>query len=485
MPLVHLLYRCPSCGHDPMTGKGDRASCVTCGAEFRRGGEGGMIRVLRGNGIVSEHPGAMLVKAIEAARISSPEMLGESGELRGRGDGNQASEETVSSPAAVTVRMAEQEMPVRFRGELVGFFESLGEEGPGILELTEDGLVLKKGGSGVGDLSVYEGVDSDTWYCKLLEIGAIQSSSSAVQIAPRNGGLIHFRFLEDSPKRWDELLQDALRNAYRASGLGEIAEFQPRIVVAGARDGGERVTGHQDAGGWEGPSKDPGPRAGDEEVQRGERREPLVSWYGLFRGLAGVLVRLGVRLDVSGVENIPATGPFVLVANHQSILDPILVQSACPRHLHTLTKSTQFSSPAFRWLLTRVKGIPTRRYRVDPQVVRVVLRRLGEGKGVGIYPEGERSWDGTLQPFRQGTIRLLLKAGVPVVPCGIDGSYDAWPRWSRVLKRRRVSLRFGEPIRWRAIDNRRERDGAVLEAEERLKDSMVSLGAWRAEAGGI
>jgi 1-acyl-sn-glycerol-3-phosphate acyltransferase len=108
----------------------------------------------------------------------------------------------------------------------------------------------------------------------------------------------------------------------------------------------------------------------------------------------------------------------------------------------------------------------------------VALRRLEEGKGVGIYPEGERSWDGALQPFRQGTVRLLLKAGVPVVPCGIDGSYDVWPRWSRRILRFPVRIRFGPPLRWPALDSRQERDAVLGEATQQLRDALEELGAW-------
>ena len=68
-----------------------------------------------------------------------------------------------------------------------------------------------------------------------------------------------------------------------------------------------------------------------------------------------------------------------------------------------------------------------------------------QGEGVGVYPEGERSWDANLQPFRRGTIRLLLKAGVPIIPTGVVGSYDVWPRWSRTIRRRRVKVTSVSP----------------------------------------
>ena len=134
-----------------------------------------------------------------------------------------------------------------------------------------------------------------------------------------------------------------------------------------------------------------------------------MTWYEFFRPVAkGISVV--VRPKIEGRENIPRQGPFFLIANHQSVLDPILIQANCPRIVHSFTKSTQFSSGAVaRWLLPRINAIPTRRYRVDPQVVRTALRLLEEGEAVCIYPEGERSWDGLLQPLRRGTVRLILK----------------------------------------------------------------------------
>ena len=130
------------------------------------------------------------------------------------------------------------------------------------------------------------------------------------------------------------------------------------------------------------------------------------------------------------------------------------------------------------WVMPRVCAIPTRRYRIEPQAVRVVLRRLKEGEAVGVYPEGERSWDAELQPFRRGTIRLLLKAGVPVIPCGVAGSYDVWPRWSKTIRRRRVRVEFGSPIRWEAMDDREERNAFLPEATAKLRDTLGSLSSW-------
>lgn len=173
-------------------------------------------------------------------------------------------------------------------------------------------------------------------------------------------------------------------------------------------------------------------------------------------------------LEIHGLDNVPRSGPFLLVANHQSILDPILIQAVCPRPVHTMAKSTQFTSPLFAWLMPRLLSFPVRRYETDPQAVRYALRRLDEGEPVGVYVEGERSWDGRLQAPRLGTIRLILKAGVPVIPVAIDGSYEVWPRWDRGIRRATVRITFTPPLTFPRLDHKTEREAALQATAERI-----------------
>lgn len=180
------------------------------------------------------------------------------------------------------------------------------------------------------------------------------------------------------------------------------------------------------------------------------------------------------RLEVEGREVIPGEGPFLLIANHQSVLDPIIIQTVCPRPIHTMAKSTQFGNPIMADLMCRLNGFPVRRYRTDPQAVRHTLRILSQGEPVGIYVEGERSWDGRLQTPRLGTIRLILKAGVPVIPCTIQGSYDVWPRWHRALRRAPIRITFGEPLHFPKLDKREAREEALPGAAKLLMEKIAA-----------
>ena len=203
----------------------------------------------------------------------------------------------------------------------------------------------------------------------------------------------------------------------------------------------------------------------------------LFSWYALFKAVGWAISKLVARVRIQGLEHIPEEGPYLVVSSHQSFLDPIFIQAHMPRAPHTLTKSTQFAGRPWRWILPRLQTLPTRRYRVDPQVVRAVLRKLDQGEGVFIYAEGERTWDGAVQPLRRGTVRLILKAGVPVIPCGAAGSYDVLPRWSRTIRRQDVWLRFGEPLEFGAHHDREERDCRVDEVHDHLVAELERLAA--------
>jgi 1-acyl-sn-glycerol-3-phosphate acyltransferase len=179
--------------------------------------------------------------------------------------------------------------------------------------------------------------------------------------------------------------------------------------------------------------------------------------------------------DVRGRENIPESGPFLLISNHQSVLDPFFIQTWVPQPVHPMAKSTQFASPIFAAVMKRCYAFPVRRFQVDPQAVRTALRRLAAGHPVHIYIEGERSWDGAIRPPKPGTVRLALKAGVPILPCGLDGAYDVWPRWDRALRRGRVTVAFGKPFRLPQLDDRKAREAALPEASAKIIGEISRL----------
>lgn len=203
--------------------------------------------------------------------------------------------------------------------------------------------------------------------------------------------------------------------------------------------------------------------------------------YRVLRRIASFYFRARWKIQCEGEENIPANGPFFLVLSHQSHLDSLLLHAFCPRLIFTLAKSSIFRTRFMAWLAPRVGAVPTRRFQIDPQAVRVALRLTERGEGVGVFPEGERSWDGSLQPLRSGTIRLFLKAGVPVIPCGLLGTYEVLPRWGHInwwkvgLEREPVIIRYGEAIQFGRHDDRASRERARPEATVRIETALRAV----------
>ncbi len=204
--------------------------------------------------------------------------------------------------------------------------------------------------------------------------------------------------------------------------------------------------------------------------------------YPMIRHTFGVGFRGWFKISVEGRENVPVRGPFILLAMHRSNLDGPILHCYSPRLLFSMTKSTQFRSAWMRAILRHVGTFPARRFQVDPQSVRVVLRHLKEGRGVGIFPEGERSWDGCIQPLRLGTIRLILKAGVPVIPCGLPGLYEFWPRWHSLPKRlpfvgrTPITVRFGAPLTFGRHEDRASREVLLDETLETITKALDEVG---------
>lgn len=196
--------------------------------------------------------------------------------------------------------------------------------------------------------------------------------------------------------------------------------------------------------------------------------------YWLIQSAPRWLWRLAATAHALGIEHIPAAGPFLLLANHQSVMDPLLIQSLCPRPMHAMAKSTQFRVPVIGQIMTHCYGYPVRRFQIDAQAVRITLRRLAHGYPVAIYIEGERTWDGAMQPPRPGTVRVALKAGVPILPCAIAGAYEAWPRWDRLPQRAPICVSYGDPFRLPKLDDRREREAALPAATDRIVNAIMA-----------
>ena len=134
------------------------------------------------------------------------------------------------------------------------------------------------------------------------------------------------------------------------------------------------------------------------------------------------LARAMFRLESQGRDNIPATGPVLLVANHSSLLDPPLIGAAARRQLIFLAKVELFQFPLFGGLMRRLNARPVRRDGADPAALRTAMRVLEEGRALLIFPEGTRGDEGVIRPAKAGAGMLAVLSGASVVPVYVRGS---------------------------------------------------------------
>jgi 1-acyl-sn-glycerol-3-phosphate acyltransferase len=163
---------------------------------------------------------------------------------------------------------------------------------------------------------------------------------------------------------------------------------------------------------------------------------PLV--WGLARGL--------FRIRFVGVEHLPPAGPVVLAPNHVSYMDPVLVTIPIHRPLHYMTLEPFFRVRGLGLLIRWCRAFPVSEDQADRRAVRTALRVLRAGEPLVIFPEGGRSPDGRLQPFRPGAFRLALQAEAPVVPATIAGAFEAWPVGRRLPRPRRITVTYHPPL---------------------------------------
>jgi len=155
-------------------------------------------------------------------------------------------------------------------------------------------------------------------------------------------------------------------------------------------------------------------------------------------------------LRFTGLEHVPRDGAFILVANHISLFDPLIVGSTAGqlagRLVHFMAKQEVRRWPVIGWLATQAGVYFVRRGEGDRAAQRLSLELLASGEAIAVFPEGTRSRNGVLGEPRNGAALLAMRSGVPVLPVSITGSNRIIPRGARLPRRSRVTVRVGEPF---------------------------------------
>jgi len=202
--------------------------------------------------------------------------------------------------------------------------------------------------------------------------------------------------------------------------------------------------------------------------------EKVPWWYRVLWVTGIVIFKLIFGLEMKGKENIPLKGGVVIVANHRSYLDPIVVALLTPRKMNFMAKEELFNNPLFGYFIKKLGAFPLKRDKVDRRAYQKALSVLKEGKVLTLFPEGRRSTSGKLGDLREGSVRIALHCKVPIVPVVIKGTGKALPPGAKMIKPGKIEVRVGHPIF--ALEQRKREKKTVDDVLQRIREEMIAMG---------
>ena len=191
-------------------------------------------------------------------------------------------------------------------------------------------------------------------------------------------------------------------------------------------------------------------------------------------------VWLGYR--ATGYERIESEAGALILANHQSFLDPLVVGLPFRRPISFLARDSLFRAPVVGWILKNTHVMPINQQAASTASLRDTIRRLQSGWLVGIFPEGTRSPTGAIGEMKPGFAAVIRRAKHPVYPVGISGAYEALPLGGWFLKPARVRVVFGQPLTVEELDqfSSRDQDQALVDlVHSRITACHIAAEEWR------
>lgn len=191
--------------------------------------------------------------------------------------------------------------------------------------------------------------------------------------------------------------------------------------------------------------------------------------YCIFYNLAKLLAKTLFRMRVVHPERMIEEGPLILAVNHSSYFDPPLAGICSRRAVYYLARKSLLKWPFFGPLFPDMNVIPVERDGNDMSALREVIKKVKEGNGIVLFPEGTRSKDGNLQKAKAGIGLVIAKTGAPVVPMRIFGAYEAFPKNSKRMRFTKITVVIGEPIYFTKEDI----SDSSRETYQRLSDRVM------------
>lgn len=202
--------------------------------------------------------------------------------------------------------------------------------------------------------------------------------------------------------------------------------------------------------------------------------------YGILRLLLTAVAKVWFRITVTGIENVPRSGGYVLAPGaHRSILDTPIAALASPRVLRFMGAENYFAIPGLGFFLRSMGGFPVERAMTDRAAMRVAETLLTGGEPLVVFPEGTRQEGPMIGEMKEGASFLACRTGVPIVPVGIGGAVRAMPKGRRFPRPRRIAVVVGAPIhppaRGDGPGQGRVKRSAIRDVTEELRINLQAL----------
>ena len=190
----------------------------------------------------------------------------------------------------------------------------------------------------------------------------------------------------------------------------------------------------------------------------------------------GIVFVAGVRISTEGLEKLDPHGSYVIASNHASYMDTPVILSTMPMQFRFLAKSGLFKIPLMGSHLKRAGHIPVPRQ--DPRAAVKTMTQAAanireKGFSMLIFPEGGRTPDGELKPFKEGVAYIAIKAGVPIIPVALVGTRAVVPLHSGIVKSGKVIVRIGEPISTANL-TLKDRERVTEEARQQIVSMLAA-----------
>lgn len=189
-------------------------------------------------------------------------------------------------------------------------------------------------------------------------------------------------------------------------------------------------------------------------------------FYSVAKFFVKIYIYFLFRIEVTGIENIPKKGAFVLCGNHISNYDPVTVGICCPRTIHFLAKKELYQKKSFAKLLSYLKTIPVDRNTTDMQAFKTAIKLLHTGEVIGIFAEGTRVKEGEETKAKNGVALFALMGEVPVVPVAISGKYKC---------RQKLYIDFGKPLSFEKYQGKKVKTPEMNEITELIMNEIQVL----------